>query len=341
MSLPFSRLCAALLAGTIASLTAQEVVPPTQIELGITNGTVSIQLPLLPAIERYNVLSASNLDGSFQTEPSGQIHGFMWTNGIMDASRFFQLQITPLSSNALLSSTLLNRLGYGPTPDELERVNNIGPEAYINEQLTPESIVENLDIDRVVDQTTWQFVTATGTASSQTLYIYLNKAGDAYIDDVRIVTGTVPEVGVNLIKNGDFEQPLDGSFTVSTNLTNSEITSSVAHSGANSLHLISTSPGSTQASSVWQTATGLKSGSTYTLSYWFLPGSNHFANATVRLSGSGISSAPNTLGTRLANHAGVIDDLRAWHVLHAVRSKKQLLETLQLFGSQLRGKRLD
>ncbi|MDB6039521.1 MAG: hypothetical protein JWM99_3362 [Verrucomicrobiales bacterium] len=331
MSLPISRLYAAILAGTIATLNAQDNIPPAEIQLGVTNGVATLEFPLLPAIEQFNVLSSSGLDSAFQVDTTGESHGFIWTNYLGSASKFFQLQINPLSSNALLNATLLNRLGYGPTPDELERVNSLGPDAYINEQLAPESIVENLDIDRVVDQTSWQFVTATGTASSQTLYIYLNKVGDAYIDDVRIVAGTVPEVGVNLIKNGDFEQPLAGSFTVSTNLTNSEITSSAAHSGANSLHLISTSPGTTQASSVWQTATGLKSGSTYTLSYWFLPGSNYFASATVRLSGSGITSAPNTLGTRLASHAGVIDDLRAWHVLHAVRSKKQLLETLLQF----------
>src|SRR6185312_4532825 len=87
----------------------------------------------------------------------------------------------------------------------------------------------------------------------------------------------------------------------------------------------------TQASAVWQTMTGLKSGATYTLSYWFLPGTNGYSSATVRLSGSGIVSAPNTLATKLAKGDALIDDLRAWHVLHAVRSKKQLLETLLQF----------
>jgi hypothetical protein len=95
--------------------------------------------------------------------------------------------------------------------------------------------------------------------------------------------------------------------------------------------LISTEGGSTQASSVWQAVAGLKTGSTYTLSYWFLPGTNAYSSATVRLSGSGITSSPNNLGTKLANTGALIDDLRAWHVLHAVRSKKQLLETLLQF----------
>jgi uncharacterized protein (DUF1800 family) len=331
MSLPIPRLIAGILAGAIATLHAQNSAPSPEIQIAVTNGVAAIEFPILPAIEQFKVLSSSSVGGAFQLDTTGESHGFTWTNSAESGSKFFQVQVNPLSSNALLNATLLNRLGYGPTPDDLERVSTIGPEAYINEQLAPESIVENLDIDRVVDQTSWQFVTATGTASSQTLYIYLNKIGDAYIDDLRIVAGTVPEIGANLIANGDFEQPLTGSFTVSTNLTNSETTTFAAHSGSNSLHLISTSPGSTQASAVWQKATGLKSGSVYTLSYWFLPGSNYFSSATVRLSGSGITSVPNTIGTRLANRVGVIDDLRAWHVLHAVRSKKQLLETLLQF----------
>ena len=53
----------------------------------------------------------------------------------------------PLSANSLLTGTVLNRLAYGPTPDELERVRAIGADNYIQEQLAPESINENLAID--------------------------------------------------------------------------------------------------------------------------------------------------------------------------------------------------
>ena len=38
---------------------------------------------------------------------------------------------SPQSTNSLLTATVLNRLAYGPTPDELERVRGIGPDAYI------------------------------------------------------------------------------------------------------------------------------------------------------------------------------------------------------------------
>ena len=44
-----------------------------------------------------------------------------------------------------------------------------------------------------------------------------------------------------------------------------------------------------------------------------------------------MTATPGTLATRLVEGSAVSDDLRAWHVLHAVRSKKQLLETLLQF----------
>src|SRR6516164_4081385 len=45
----------------------------------------------------------------------------------------------------------LNRLGYGPRPGDLERVNQIGVERYIREQLDPESIPVPPDLAHRVD----------------------------------------------------------------------------------------------------------------------------------------------------------------------------------------------
>jgi len=45
----------------------------------------------------------------------------------------------------------LNRLGYGPCPGDLERVNQVGVERYIREQLDPESIPVPPDLTRRVD----------------------------------------------------------------------------------------------------------------------------------------------------------------------------------------------
>ena len=61
----------------------------------------------------------------------------------------------------------------------------------------------------------WQYVTLTGTAPRPILLVSMhNTPGDVYIDDLKLVAGSVPEAGVNLLTNGDFEipalRPMDG-----------------------------------------------------------------------------------------------------------------------------------
>jgi regulation of enolase protein 1 (concanavalin A-like superfamily) len=139
----------------------------------------------------------------------------------------------------------------------------------------------------------WTYVTATGTASSSTIYIYLQSAGDVYIDDIKLVAGSVPEVGPNALGNGDFESNLSGPWTVSPNLANSTLSTAIKHSGNASLHLISTSAGSTQSSSIWETMSpGLNIGAPYTLSFSYLQSTNG-GPLTLRLSNSGIVATVN------------------------------------------------
>jgi uncharacterized protein (DUF1800 family) len=241
----------------------------------------------------------------------------------------------PKSSNEVLAATLLNRLAYGQTPDELERVTSIGPEAYIAEQLAPENIAEDLLVDKEVPISDWQYVTCTGYATSSTLYIYSTGIGDCYIDNIKLVLGTAAGVGANLLPNGDFESGLTG-WNVSTNLTNSVISTDVKHDGINALHLISTAPGTTKASAIWRDGLKLTQNQVYTLSYWYKAGTNMSGNVIFRLSGSddsgaGLYNIAGALPTRLANSKGTLSDLMAWHSLHAVQSKKQLLEVLLQF----------
>jgi regulation of enolase protein 1 (concanavalin A-like superfamily) len=139
----------------------------------------------------------------------------------------------------------------------------------------------------------WVYVTATGTASSSTLYIYLQSAGDVYIDDLKLVAGSVPEAGANVLSDSDFESGFPGPWTVSANLAGSTLSTSVKHSGNASLHVISTSGGTTQSSAIWQTVSpALSGGATYTLSFWYLQSTNG-GPLTIRLSGSGIVATVN------------------------------------------------
>jgi hypothetical protein len=157
-------------------------------------------------------------------------------------------------------------------------------------------------------------VTVSGTGSSSVLYVYLQSAGSVYIDDLKLVSGSVPEVGVNTIQNGDFETAFPGPWTVSANLSGSAPDSSVKHSGTKSLHLVASSGGSTQSSALWQTLSpALSSAQPYTLSFWYLENPSG-GTLTIRLSGSGIAAniniAPGAVSTTAAT-PGAANSVRA------------------------------
>jgi len=240
-----------------------------------------------------------------------------------------------MSDTDLLSANVLNRIAYGPTPDELERIKAIGPDAYLNEQLAPELISENLDIDRTQNGTNWQQVIVTGTATGTNLYIYLNSPGELYLDDITLVRGTNFAVGPNLIVNSGFESAFVTGWQSSTNYSPSDRVSTVYHSGGWGLHLVATSAtagSGTLSNSVWQSISSpISSGQAYTLSYWYLPPRSGVSDLTIRLSGNGITSSPDTIRTKLDAGLASIDDLRAWHVLRAIKSRRQLLEVLDQF----------
>jgi regulation of enolase protein 1 (concanavalin A-like superfamily) len=136
----------------------------------------------------------------------------------------------------------------------------------------------------------WQFVSATGTASSSLLYVYLETEGEVYIDDLMLVPGSSPGVGKNTVQNGDFETQLSGPWVVSPNHADSSLTARYKHSGQRSLHVVASTGGATKDSSIYQNLTpALVSEAAYALSFWYLPGANS-TTLTVRLSGRGVTS---------------------------------------------------
>ena len=319
------------------SVSAGDPPPPVINTVTLTNGQERISWTPYPATFQYKILRADDVSQPFVEDTSGNLSGFDWTAAMGNGIGFHRLQAVPLSTNDLLVANVLNRLAYGPTPDELERVRAMGPDNYIQEQLAPEQIDESLPID---DATTnfgsgWQYFTATGTASSSNLYIYLNTPGDCFVDDIQFVAGANAGVGVNLIRNGDFQSPLTtNDWVVSPNHAGSAISTEQSHLGGASLHVVARNGGTTQGSSIWQSIQGPLTNSRYTLSYWFLPSTNNqLSSLTVRLSGSGVTSTPYPLSlrTKLDYGAAFIDDLRGWHVQRGVQSRRQLLEVLDQF----------
>ncbi len=134
----------------------------------------------------------------------------------------------------------------------------------------------------------WQRLVATGTATSSAFYLYLENAGQVHVDDLRLVAGSDPDVGPNLLVNGDFESPLAGAWQVAANHSGSAVDPAVSHSGKSSLRLVASSGGTTRDSAVVQDLTpALVTEQTYTVSLWYRTGSGG-GNLTVRLSGNGI-----------------------------------------------------
>jgi uncharacterized protein (DUF1800 family) len=331
----FRDLCARFALTTLMIAQCGAAESDLSIDLTVTNGTKRLDLPLVSGVDEFKILRSTNITQPFTESASGTISGYQWRENGTAGNEFFTVEMRPKSSNEVLSATLLNRLAYGPTPDELQRVTNIGPEAYIQEQLAPENITEDLLVDKEVPPSEWQYVTCTGYATSPTFYIYSTGVGDCYIDNIRLVSGTAAGVGANLLANGDFESGLTG-WNVSTNLTNSVISTDVKHDGVNALHLISTAPGTTKVTAIWRDGLKLTLNQVYTLSYWYKAGTNMSGNVVFRLSGSddsgsGLYNIAGALPTRLATSRGTLSDLMAWHSLHAVQSKKQLLEVLLQF----------
>ncbi len=343
----FLRLAGVLVA--CLPVRADEVNVPTHLQSSTLTGQITtsgsgaaqidLQFEPSPATEEYSIEFAPHLHGAFN--PVGSVtNGFRWAGPVDTGdSGFYRVDSKTLSTNDLLATTLLHRIAYGPTPDELGRVRQMGPDAYIAEQLTGETIVENLD---AIDPTPrWQKVSATGLGSASRLYLYTDGPGDIYLDDLRLVAGATDDgTQSNLLRNGGFESTLGTDWNLSPNVVGSARTTEFVHSGSASLHLVATEAGQSQGSSIYQIITpSLNASQTYTLTYWYRT-STQGTRLTIRLSGSGITSShdlsgeansPAPLYAKLSAGTASRADLRAWHVLRALKSKRQLHEVLRQF----------
>lgn len=487
--------------------------PPEINSVVISGDQKNLRITPSPGAQAYQFYSATNAQGPFATDTNFVLRSYITgystnytTNGPVTvtnlayeyrrtnfpaSSGFFRMSATPLSSNVVAAATVLNRLAYGPTPDDLQTYGN-NPQAFINQQLDmgsfpPEAMNEyvvettnaipsdpatnwtyvsirgtlnttnlylfmtapgtvfvddisliegtngvanpnllvngdfesaltppwvlsggatgsyitnevshggsaslrvsatiagstsgnNLRLPFITSLTngtpvtlsywylpgpnssklkiqvgtgsqlissaggipatpTWVYSQTTGAASNTSaIYLYLSGAGVAYVDDVVLVAGNNAGVGVNLLQNGGFESPLSGTWSNSTDFTNSTISTTIAHSGTSSLKMVATAAGAGANDSIAQTITpALVSGNTYTLSYWYLPAAPNIT-LTARLSGTNLTSTPDTVNggiyRRLNTTRAQIGDYRAWFCNHAVNARAQLLEILSQF----------
>lgn len=343
-------LCAGLFGLTFLGAPLGRAIDAGVVEIQHKAGQIKLRVNPVPAATQYRVLRADALGTEFTEDKGGLFDGLDWLGVPLGEEAFYKVTATQLVPEEVLIPTLLNRLAYGPTPDELERLHKIGPDAYIEEQLAPENIQENLEDFAVIppDTAGWQKVVVTGLATSTSFHIYLNEPGEAYVDEVRLIGGANddPELP-NLVKNGEFDAGLTPAWTVGKNLASSAVSTDPKYAGVGALHLISTASGtSTTSNRITQTISSLVTGKTYTLSFYYLALPD-LSVPVVRLSGTGTSVGNDVLTTAISSEQpaanpgqivsqilsgeGGIASLRSWHLQHAVKSKRQLLEVMRQF----------
>ena len=310
--------------------------------LGFTpQGQPVVTFDPIPAAMEYQLNFSTDLAQPFAVRTDGAFGNFNWTSTPPADTTvgFYRVGARLLPPDRIAAFNLLSRITYGPTPDDLDRVAQIGPDAYLAEQLAAETIPDNTDTP-VPFVEGWTKVTATGTASSSRLYLYLNDAGDLYLDDLRLVLGTSDNgTAANLLRNPNFEATLTGTWVLNPTTANSSRSAVQVHGGAASLHLIDTGLGSdkTAATSVYQDITpALNTSQQYTLSFWYYA-TEAGRRPIVRLSGSGIVADTVEPGS-LRSKRAILDAgkaskavLQGWHVQRAVQSPRQLNEVLRQF----------
>ena len=280
-------------------LRAAEMIPAPPRIVGdkTTNGQPRFVFPY-PGAQSYEILSTDNVVGPYTPDTtSGRFLGptFIVTNSA--PGKFFKVGAVPMSSNDLVMATVLNRLTYGPTPDDIQRIHSIGADAFITEQLAGEIIPDTINTDqRIVNTpipptpltppnplTNWIRVTATGTAGGVNFGLYLNGSGSVYVDNVSLVRGTNAEVGPNLVQNGDFEDPTlvppwvnPGGLVRTAMITNSPTVDGLAASGSNCLRLTYSGEPSGLTTGFNQPFTNATPASTerFTLAFYYLPVQN-------------------------------------------------------------------
>jgi hypothetical protein len=143
---------------------------------------------------------------------------------------------------------------------------------------------DNARVSNWTDGTGWRFYSFTGIPSASRLLLYFESAGQLYLDDLRLVPGSVPGVGQNLLVNGDFESPLSPTWKLQgTNGTNTVISTAEHYSGNSSLDLRFFPQGSA-ANYLYQDITGMTTTAPHTLSFWYLPSGSITGNLRFRLS---------------------------------------------------------
>ena len=307
---PCARVAGLFIATSTLSVAAD--ITPDVSSLRVESGKPVIEFAPVPAAVEYNLYGGPDFTQPLTLLP-GTRQDYRWTGAspVSGDAGYFRVRARTLTPDEIAAANLLNRISYGPTPDELEEVRRIGVDAFIEKQINAEAIAEDLDTP-VPFVEEWRKVTLTGVVTASTLYVYLDGVGDVYLDGLRLVAGATDDgTKPNLIRNGDFDSTLGGEWAFATNVNTSARSAERAKTGNASLHLVSTAAGSSLESSLSQAVTpALVNNGTYTLSYWYWT-ADSTRQLTLRFSGSGALNGAGIQAERHGDSTGVIKELIA------------------------------
>jgi len=215
---------------------------------------------------------------------------------IIDKVKYQSTAPWPTGSNGVVTASSLEVI------DPLQDNSRAGNWAtrYIPAVYSPATNLPVVVHPPVTNNAGWHFVSTTTTNLSGTtnlVLLFLDAAGRIYIDDLSLVDGTNAGVGPNFLGQGDFEvAALDPNlWQMSSDYSSSVLSTDFAHSGTNSLLIISTqnTPGGSYVPlrGIQQTlASAPTNGEVCTLSFWYYPASLE-TNCTARLSSTLRASA--------------------------------------------------
>ncbi|MCI0747767.1 MAG: lamin tail domain-containing protein, partial [Verrucomicrobia subdivision 3 bacterium] len=182
---------------------------------------------------------------------------------------------------------IVDRVRYEPGPPWPSTANGGGPSLQL-----VDAAQDNARVSNWSDGSGWRFYSFTANLNPSTnqFRFYLAAIGQIYVDNISLVAGPVPEVGQNLILNGDFEGPFhtnDGgpwSFS-QPSLSNTVVSADFVYAGNGSLRLVHQIPG--PSTFLVQNGLVIPTAGEYTMSLWFFPITNNttltlYVNSTYR-----------------------------------------------------------
>src|ERR1043165_6354628 len=132
----------------VPNLRAGDANPPLPVPtMVVTNSQELQRWAPYPGAQELKMFTSSNLSFPLAEDFSGTMTPGGWSAPLRGPVGFRQLRMTLMSSNDIFAGNVLNRLTFGPTPEDVEHIRAVGPQAFINEQMAFEGISEALDTD--------------------------------------------------------------------------------------------------------------------------------------------------------------------------------------------------